>query len=173
MLVYGWHAGVEDVPASKDQLRILHKTISKVTDDTEELRFNTAIAAMMEFMNDTKRWTNKPREALEPLLLLLAPYAPHIAEECWSRCGHESSLAYAPWPQVDASLLEEDEITLPVQVRTPVAASCHSLLVSHLHALVLSERNESCFQRRCAMEFWLRTSQECKNEHEVELTCLK
>lgn len=95
---------------------MLHKTIAKVTDDTEELRFNTAIAAMMEFMNDAKKWDNKPREALQPLLLLLAPYAPHIAEECWSRCGHERSLTYVGWPQVDESLLVQDVITLPVQV---------------------------------------------------------
>lgn len=115
---------MEDVPASNDQLRALHKTIAKVTEDTDELRFNTAIAAMMEFMNETKKWDNKPREALEPLLLLLAPYAPHIAEECWSRCGHKGSLTYVRWPQVDESLLVQDEITLPVQVLTSNAPWC-------------------------------------------------
>jgi leucyl-tRNA synthetase len=109
-------AGVEDVAADKEQLRVLHRTIAKVTEDTEELRFNTAIAAMMEFLNDTKKWESRPREALEPLLVLLAPYAPHLAEECWQRCGHKGSLAYAPWPQADAALLVQDEITLPVQV---------------------------------------------------------
>ena len=107
---------MEDVEASKDQMRDLHKTIAKVTEDTEELRFNTAIASMMEFMNATKKWDNKPRAALEPLLLLLAPYAPHIAEECWSRCGHSDTLTYEGWPQLDESLLVQDEITLPVQV---------------------------------------------------------
>lgn len=123
--------GVEDVPASKDQLRILHKTISKVTEDTEELRFNTAIASMMEFMNDTKKWKNKPREALEPLLLLLAPYAPHIAEECWAQCGHEGSLAYVGWPQLDESLLVEDEVTLPVQVHFSFVASLLAVLYTN------------------------------------------
>lgn len=101
---------------TQSQLRALHKAIDKVTADTEELRFNTAIAAMMEFMNDTKKWDNRPRGALEPLLLLLSPYAPHLAEECWRRCGHAETLAYAAWPQVDAGLLVEDEIVLPVQV---------------------------------------------------------
>lgn len=109
-------AGVEDVEPTKAQLRALHKAIDKVTIDTEELRFNTAIAGMMEFMNDTKKWPNRPRAALEPLLLLLAPYAPHLAEECWRRCGHPESLTYAPWPQADAELLVEDEVVLPVQV---------------------------------------------------------
>eukprot|EP00892_Ulva_mutabilis_P002104 jgi/Ulvmu1/11895/UM081_0054.1 len=108
--------GVDEVEPTKAQLRALHKAIDKVTLDTDDLRFNTAIAAMMEFMNDTKKWDNRPRAALEPLLLLLAPYAPHLAEECWARCGHEESLTYAPWPQADPALLVEDEIVLPVQV---------------------------------------------------------
>lgn len=133
------------MPASKDQLRILHKTIAKVTEDTEELRFNTAIAAMMEFMNDTKKWNNKPREALEPVLLLLAPYAPHIAEECWARCGHEGSLTYVGWPQVDESLLVQDEITLPVQVRTD-RCSCGSVSLHH-------RLNVQYFLRYCSL--WL------------------
>lgn len=121
---------MEDVTASKDQMRDLHKTISKVTEDTEELRFNTAIASMMEFMNATKKWDNKPRAALEPFLLLLAPYAPHIAEECWSRCGHSDTLTYEGWPQLDESLLVQDEITLPVQV----CAYFLLLLSSYIHS---------------------------------------
>lgn len=107
---------MEDVEPSKAQLRTLHKAIEKVTLDTEDLRFNTAIAGMMEFMNEAKKWPGRPRAALEPLLLLLAPYAPHLAEECWRRCGHAESLTYAPWPQADAALLVEDEVVLPVQV---------------------------------------------------------
>jgi leucyl-tRNA synthetase len=109
-------AGVDDCEASKDQMRALHKLIAKVTIDTQELRFNTAIAAMMEFMNETKKWDNRPRTALEPFVLLLAPYAPHIAEECWARCGHSESLTYEPWPIADSALLVESEIQLPVQV---------------------------------------------------------
>lgn len=111
-------AGVDEDEPSKDQLRTLHKLIAKVTDDTDELRFNTAIAAMMEFMNAATKWQNRPRAALEPFILLLAPYAPHIAEELWAKCGHDTTLAYASWPCYDPALLVEDEITLPVQVRT-------------------------------------------------------
>ena len=80
--------------ATKDQLRAIHSCIKKVTVDTEELRFNTAISAMMEFMNEAQKWDDRPREACEPLILMLSAYAPHIAEELWSRCGHEASLAY-------------------------------------------------------------------------------
>ena len=61
-------------------------------------------------------WPNRPRAALEPFLLLLAPYAPHLAEELWSRGGHTSSLTYAPWPQHDESLLVQETVNLPVQV---------------------------------------------------------
>lgn len=103
---------------TEEQLRALHKLIAKVTEDTEELRFNTAIAAMMEFLNATKKWKTSPRAVLEPFALLLAPYAPHMGEECWQMCGHAESLAYAPWPELDESLLVESSIKLPVQVRS-------------------------------------------------------
>jgi leucyl-tRNA synthetase len=110
------YAGVEDVKPTNEQLRALHKLIAKVSEDTEGLRFNTAIAAMMEFLNQTKKWSNRPRAALEPFVLLLAPYAPHIAEECWQLCGHNKSLTYARWPEVNLELLVDDEVQLPVQV---------------------------------------------------------
>ncbi|GAX76478.1 hypothetical protein CEUSTIGMA_g3923.t1 [Chlamydomonas eustigma] len=110
----------EDEP-TKDQLRLLHITIKKVTTEIEEMRFNTGISAMMEFINGvTKDWPNRPRAALEPFLLLLAPYAPHLAEELWSRGGHSGSLTYKPWPQCDESLLVSDTLVLPVQVNGKV-----------------------------------------------------
>ncbi|KAG2438904.1 hypothetical protein HYH02_010699 [Chlamydomonas schloesseri] len=112
-----FEGGVSDEEPTKEQMRLLHQTIKKVSTETEEMRFNTGIAAMMEFVNGvTKSWGNRPRKALEPFILLLSPYAPHIAEELWARCGHTASLAYEPWPQVDESLLVVDTINLPVQV---------------------------------------------------------
>jgi leucyl-tRNA synthetase len=104
------------VEPTEEQLRGVHKLIAKVTADTEALRFNTAIAAMMEFMNATKKWEGRPRRALEPFALMLAPYAPHLAEECWAKCGHGESLTYAPWPELDERYLVESTIQLPVQV---------------------------------------------------------
>ncbi|KAL4430746.1 hypothetical protein ABPG75_006002 [Micractinium tetrahymenae] len=105
-----------DEQPNKEQLRLLHQCIKKVTEETEEMRFNTAIAAMMEFVNGAYKWQARPRAALEPFILLLAPYAPHLAEEMWTVLGHSGSLAYAPWPEADESLLVSSTYNLPVQV---------------------------------------------------------
>merc|ERR1711981_1335173 len=107
---------MDDTPATKAQLRQTHACIKKVTLDTEELRFNTAISAMMEFMNEAQKWGDRPREACEPLLLMLSAYAPHVSEELWSRAGHGESLAYEKWPACDESLLIKETYVLPVQV---------------------------------------------------------
>jgi leucyl-tRNA synthetase len=71
---------------------------------------------MMEFMNEAQKWEARPREACEPLLLMLSAYAPHISEELWSRAGHNESLAYDQWPACDESLLIKETYVLPVQI---------------------------------------------------------
>jgi leucyl-tRNA synthetase len=109
-------AAVQDVPATPDQLRVLHKTIKAVTDDIEKLSFNTAISRMMEFTNEFTGYEVRPKSALEPFVLLLSPFAPHLAEELWQLLGHAQSLAYEPWPSYDPALLVEAEIEVPVQV---------------------------------------------------------
>jgi leucyl-tRNA synthetase len=101
---------------SDDQRRALHKTIAKVTDDIEGLRFNTAIAALMEFTNTANKWSTLPREVAETLTLLLGPFAPHLAEEVWERLGHTESVAYAPWPEPEARYLVSETVEIPVQV---------------------------------------------------------
>jgi leucyl-tRNA synthetase len=113
--------GITDAAATPAQLKALHACIKKVTEDLDGMRFNTAISAMMMFVNEAMTWQNKPVTALKPFLQLLAPFAPHLAEELWARLhstfGQTApSLAYAPWPQFDAALLVESEIELPVQV---------------------------------------------------------
>ena len=107
---------VSDAEATPDQLRVLHATIRKVTDDVEALRFNTAIAAMMEFVNAATKWDVVPRSAAEPFVLLLAPFAPHLAEELWAALGHDDSLAYAPWPEAEDRYLVQDTVRIAVQV---------------------------------------------------------
>jgi leucyl-tRNA synthetase len=97
-------------------LKILHQTIKKVGEDTESLAFNTAISQMMIFVNEVTAQEKRPRALLEPFVLLLAPYAPHLAEELWEKLGHKQSLAYAPWPKFDAALLKEDTITVILQI---------------------------------------------------------
>ena len=116
--------GLTDDPPTKEQLRLLHLTIKKVTEETEEMRFNTGIAAMMEFVNGAYKWETRPRSVLRPFILLLAPYAPHMAEEMWRELGgadgngvsESSTLTYEAWPIADETLLVEDFIKLPVQV---------------------------------------------------------
>ncbi|MDY3551610.1 leucine--tRNA ligase [Gemmata sp. JC717] len=107
---------VKDVEPDRDTLRVLHRTIQKVGEDTEGLRFNTAISAMMEFVNHATKLEARPRAVLEPFVLLLAPYAPHVAEELWRALGHTDTLAYAPWPKFDPALAKADEIEVPVQI---------------------------------------------------------
>jgi leucyl-tRNA synthetase len=114
-----WHFSPGKVTAaapSPDLLRSVHATIRKVTDDIEKLHFNTAISALMELVNGLTKETVRPREAIETLLLLLAPFAPHLAEELWAQLGHEKTLAYEPWPEADVRYLVQTEIEIPMQV---------------------------------------------------------
>lgn len=106
-----------------NQMRILHQTIDRVTNDIEALRMNTAIAALMEFVNAAFKWDEIPRKVADPFVLLLAPFAPHLAEELWAQLGYEESLAYADWPEVNHDYLTEDLVKLPVQVNGRVRAT--------------------------------------------------
>jgi leucyl-tRNA synthetase len=121
---------------TKAQLRVLHACIKKVTEDLDGLRFNTAISALMVFVNEAMGWNTKPARLLSDFLVLLHPFAPHLAEELWAKLqnhlvsrsdlssgesenGHQESeipLSYQPWPSFDPSLLVEDTLELPVQV---------------------------------------------------------
>ncbi|MDW8242626.1 MAG: class I tRNA ligase family protein [Thermogemmata sp.] len=114
------HPQVHDVPPDRETLRWLHRTIRKVTEDTEALRFNTAIAAMMELVNYLTRLPVRPKQVLETFVLLLSPYAPHIAEELWRALGHPHTLAYEPWPTYDPELLRDEQIEIPIQVNGKV-----------------------------------------------------
>ncbi|MDP1821347.1 MAG: leucine--tRNA ligase [Acidimicrobiales bacterium] len=116
---------VDDGPPDDDTRRILHKTIAAVRDDMDALRCNTAIARITELNNHlTSRYAGEgvPREVAEALVLLLAPFAPHVAEELWSRLGHATSLAWHTFPEADPALLVEDTVELPVQVNGKVKA---------------------------------------------------
>jgi leucyl-tRNA synthetase len=94
----------------------LHRTIHKVAQDIPKLAFNTAIAAMIEFVNVATAAGGLARAQLERATLMLAPFAPHIAEELWSRLGHNASLAYEPFPVPDAAQLVDDTVEIPVQI---------------------------------------------------------
>ena len=111
-------SAITDAPATPAQLKTLHTAIKKVTEDLDALRFNTAISAMMVFTNEAMTWETKPVSVLRTFLQLLAPFAPHIAEELWAKLngGSDANLIYAPWPQFDPTLLVEDTLEIPVQV---------------------------------------------------------
>jgi leucyl-tRNA synthetase len=98
-------------------IRKLHRTIRKVTDDTGRLGYNTAIAAMMEYMNALRAGERVPHRAeVEPLVQLVAPFAPHIADELWERLGHSGTVFASRWPAFDPALATEDDVELAVQV---------------------------------------------------------
>jgi len=116
------HPAVQNTTPTADQERVLHRTIKAVTDDIEKLSFNTAISRMMEFTNELTACEERPRAVLEPFVLILSPFAPHIAEELWALLGHEQTLAYECWPACDEAKLAEAEIEIPVQVNGKVRA---------------------------------------------------
>ena len=129
---------IQDTTPTAAQRKTLHACIKKVTEDLDGLRFNTAISALMVFINEAMTWETRPVAVLRDFLILLQPFAPHLAEELWSKlstvhspqstvgatdvrrtvdCGPWTvDLAYAPWPKFDPTLLVEDTLEIPVQV---------------------------------------------------------
>ena len=115
-------SAVCEQPCDAEQKRMLHTTIKKVTEDTESMSFNTAIARMMEFTNFFTRAKSRPKEAMQSFLVLLNPYAPHLAEELWQILGGDESISKQPWPQWEAEALVESSIEVPVQLNGKVKA---------------------------------------------------
>ena len=117
----------DEKPLTEDKapaeiLKSLHKTIKKVTDDTATLNFNTAISQMMVYINDLSKLETLPREAWEPLILMIAPYAPHLAEELWEKAGHKPSVANVSWPKYNEALTIDAEIQIVCQINGKVRA---------------------------------------------------
>ncbi len=118
------------VGINREMRRLTHKTIKKVTEDiSERFNFNTSVSAIMELVNalyqykevpETDREPSVLREAIDALLLLLAPFAPHITEELWQSTGHEGSIHLQPWPAYDPEALIEDEVTIVIQINSRV-----------------------------------------------------
>ena len=106
-----------DDPPTDEQLRELHRTIDKVTKDIGSLSFNTAIAKMMEFVNFCTPLERRPRAILEPFVTILAPFAPHLAEELWELLGRQAPVSLAAWPAVEEKWLKDDTVEIPVQIQ--------------------------------------------------------
>lgn len=103
-----------DIPPSEEELKTLHKTIKKVTDDIERLSFNTAISELMICLNKLTDLKTSSRQILEPLVILISPFSPHIAEELWHKLGHDSTVVDAPFPTYNEKYLIENVINYPV-----------------------------------------------------------
>lgn len=112
---------ITDAP-NKDLEKAYHQTVKKVTEDYAELRFNTAISQMMVFINDAYKAETLPKEYVEGFVKMIAPVAPHIGEELWSKLGYNETITYASWPTFDESKLVEDEVEIVVQVMGKVRA---------------------------------------------------
>ncbi|MCX5746299.1 MAG: leucine--tRNA ligase [Proteobacteria bacterium] len=107
----------EDAPTdNKDLERALHATIKRVTESVTDLRFNTAVAQLMTFVNEATKAKQIPRAWFEAFVKIMSPFAPHLAEEIWQRLGHTTTIAYAPWPAFDEAKLAKDTITIAIQV---------------------------------------------------------
>ncbi len=113
---------LQDIPMTSVQEFVLHSTIKKVSEDIENLHFNTAVSQMMIFVNEFTKAQIKPLEAIEKFLMCLAPFAPHIAEELWEKLGHKESIFNYPFPNYDESKIQKSEIEFVVQVNSKIRA---------------------------------------------------
>jgi leucyl-tRNA synthetase len=107
---------LSDAEPSPELRKATHRAIAGVTQDLEAMGFNTAISKMMVLVNELTPANPRPKWCVEQLVLLLSPFAPHLAEELWQRLGHANTLAYEPWPKFDAAELVEATVTLPVSI---------------------------------------------------------
>jgi leucyl-tRNA synthetase len=135
---------ISDDPADESTMRSLHKTIDAVGTEMANLRFNTAIAKLVELNNEVTKLDAAPREIMEPMVLMLAPLAPHISEEMWQLLGHVETVTYTPFPTADPALLVDDQVEYPIQVngkvrgRITVAADANN---ETIQAAALAEEN--------------------------------
>ncbi len=112
----GENWAVSNEKATNEELKILNKTIKKVTEDIESMSFNTSVSAFMVATNELGTLKCRKREILEPILILLAPFAPHISEELWHQLGNKESIHIGNWPKYDASLLVENSFNYPISI---------------------------------------------------------
>ncbi|MWC27545.1 leucine--tRNA ligase [Paenibacillus sp. MMS18-CY102] len=115
------NAKVTDGDGSEAFKRTWHRTVKKVTDDFENLRFNTAISQLMIFVNDAYKAEELPRKAMENFVQMLSPLAPHIAEELWEKLGHNTSVTYVEWPTFEEAWTVDQEVEIVVQVNGKIA----------------------------------------------------
>ena len=124
--------------------KVYNQTVKKVTEDFDALSFNTAISQLMVFINDCYKANEIYKPYIEGFVKMLAPIAPHIGEELWSKLGHNETITYQPWPTFDESLLVDDEVEIVVQVNGKVRAKLNipkDLLKEEMQDLALANDN--------------------------------
>ncbi len=114
---------VQDINPEKKHLKTLHQAIKKVSEDIENMHFNTAISALMIFTNEAFQWEVVPNSTAREFIQLLTPFAPHISEELWKRLGGEGELTYQPWPEFNEEYLKADSVVYPIQINGKVRAN--------------------------------------------------
>ncbi|MDP6533499.1 MAG: leucine--tRNA ligase [Candidatus Marinimicrobia bacterium] len=135
----------EDTP-NDETVKLLHQTIKKVTDDIENLDFNTAISQMMIFVNHLTTLETINKSVIETFTMLLAPFIPHAAEEIWEQFGHEKTIAYQSWPNFDETLAKEDMITIAVQVNGKLRGSIDCAADTVEKVIIASAKEENRIQ---------------------------
>jgi leucyl-tRNA synthetase len=116
-------AEISDTEPTKEHLKQLHTVIKKVTQDIENMQFNTAIAAMMVFVNEANKWEIRPRSILRTFMLILSPFAPHLAEEIWTSLGGSGSVIHHTWPSYDEEYLREEMKEIVIQMNGKLRGS--------------------------------------------------
>lgn len=135
---------IQDEVKASELERVYHKTIKKVTEDFEQLHFNTAISQLMIFINEAYKQEKLPREYMEGFVKLLSPIAPHLGEELWERLGHRQTITYERWPAYDPEKLIEDEVEIVVQINGRVRSKLSipkSLSPQEMQAWVLKDQS--------------------------------
>jgi leucyl-tRNA synthetase len=141
------HRSIADAPMTREQERVLHYTIKKIGEDIDGLRFNTAISQMMIFVNEFFSAAQKSREAMEKFVLLLSPFAPHIAEELWTKLGHTSSLAYEPFPAHDPAKAQADTVEVVIQVNGKLRGKMHVPLNTEEETLLANAMKDEAVRK--------------------------
>ena len=136
---------VRDVEPTPEQRKVIARAVAAVTDDLERLSFNTAVSRLMEYANVFTTADVRPKSAMETFSLLLAPLAPHLAEELWELLGHANTLAYEPWPTYDPALLVDDEVEVALQLNGKVKGRASVPAGSDAAALEAAARADPAF----------------------------
>jgi leucyl-tRNA synthetase len=139
---------IHDQPPTQDDLKITHKTIQKVTEDIEALRFNTAISQMMIWVNHMTKLRERPRECARLFVQLLNPFAPHVAEELWRHLGENTELTFASWPGFDPALAKDDTITIAIQVLGKTRATVQAPAGADQQTVEKLAREDAAVQRQ-------------------------